>query len=294
MALMSGADSALIYDSLISAKEEKAFIKIKGRSSAYFYFLAAIFAPIGSWIFSINHRIPFFFDSFLMFLVFLVYFSMSEITPKGMSDWTLTHKEMLIKGTKQISHNPLVLWYVIVGTLLSISFTIFYNVINQPMLIHQGLAVKNVGFVIAGVMLIQAFLSEYAHKIENKLGERLSLLIVIMIPAICFLAMGSGVLGLTILFYLIYGMGKGYIAPILGAYINRNVTSESRATALSVESFVYCLIEAILLPLAGRIIDRVGVNKGAFLLGVFLLFFGTVIQLLHPKKCSGNAVSVNP
>lgn len=284
MALISGADSALIYDTLISAEEEKTFIKIEGRTFALFYLFAAISAPIGSYVFALNRHIPFYFDTIMLFLVFLVYASMHEPPKSAKSENNPGFLKTLSVGVKQISRNSLVRWYVLLGILLSISMTAFYNVIGQPLLVNQGLAVKNVGFVIAAIMLAQAVFSENTHRIEKRLGERFALILLFLIPAISFIFMGMQALFLTISVYVLYGAGKGMTTPLLGNCLNKNLSSDSRATALSFESFLGGICGAIFLPLFGLAVDRLNISHGVILLGGFLLVAGTILLSFYPRR----------
>lgn len=286
MALMSGAENALIYDSLVSAEEEKTFIKVEGRTWALFYLFAAISAPFGSYIFAINKHIPFYFDAAILFVVFLIYASMHEPKSKSLDENKPRFVETLIEGIKQVSRNSIVKWYVALGVLLSISMTAFYNVIGQPLLVNQGVEVKHIGYVIAAVMLVQAISAENAHKIEKKLGEQLSLALLFLIPSISFMVMGTQALFLVVSFYILYGASKGLCAPLLQNCLNKNLSSSSRATALSFESFLGGICGAIFLPLVGLTVDNLGIGLGVLLLGMFLLASGLVLQLFKPVKFS--------
>lgn len=282
-ALISGAQAALIYDMLREAQEEKAFVGINGKSFALFFIFTAISAPIGSHLFVINRRLPFYLDAIVAFIVFLVYLVMQELKAVNKSE-SQNHWTLIRNGAKQALLSPQIRWYALFGILISLAISVFASLIGQPLIVHQGVSVANLGYVIAASALIQAFTSYYAEMIEKKIGENMAITLIFLIPGIAFIAMSVPSLFILIPFYMVYVLAKGFQYPILGSYLQKHISSDVRATVLSIWGLISSLSGALLLPVFGYIADRVPITTMSVLLGVVVLVSGMVLFFIKPKK----------
>lgn len=284
MALFSGAETALIYDTLREAEEEKSYILVSGKSWAFFYVFMAIAAPIGSHLFALNPRLPFFIDAAISSFAFWVYLSMREPASEGGdSSQKDTYLAILKNGIKQLSMNPHIRWYVFFGLLISLTLTVFNSTFSQPLLTDQGIKTPQIGFVFSAVAIIQATTSFYAQKIEKKLGEKLALILIFLAPGVAFLAMGVPMLSVVLPFYLAYNLVKGFRLPVLDSYVQRHVSSNSRATVLSIQSFLGSLAGVVFLPVFGYLADQTSVVTGVVALGIVTLIGGFLLLVLKPK-----------
>ena len=77
---------------------------------------------------------------------------------------------------------------------------------------------------------------------------------------------------LLLLFYLVRGIN----GPVLMDYINRCVSSDIRATVLSVKSLIGRVMFTILGPIAGWVYDVYSLSAAFALCGTVFLVFGVV------------------
>jgi sugar phosphate permease len=88
----------------------------------------------------------------------------------------------------------------------------------------------------------------------------------------------AGYLG--IFFILIFYIFRGVATPVLRDYINRYSDSDSRATILSLRSFLIRGFFAILAPLFGWFSDKYSIQQALMLAGGIFFIFSLTISFL--------------
>jgi predicted MFS family arabinose efflux permease len=126
----------------------------------------------------------------------------------------------------------------------------------------------------------------FAHKVEGRLGQKRSMvLVVVLISAGYFLAGRFISLGAIAVLFFFYAV-RGIATPVLKDYINRYCASEIRATILSLRNFIIRINFAVLGPLLGWVVDRHSLQTafwvagGAYLIGGV----GSILATLSRKR----------
>ncbi|MEK7653441.1 MAG: MFS transporter [Patescibacteria group bacterium] len=283
-ALRSGADTALIYDSLIENNQSNLYNKIEGKSYAFFSIAGVIAAPFGAYLFSINYKWPFFIDGLLLFFAALSYFLMHEPKNKPHKKSNDNYLTILILGLKNSIQAPIIRWYIIFTVFLSLMMGIFASLLSQPLLIAKGVNVVFIGYIFSIILFFQAVCSMYAHKIEAFLREKSALFLIFFIPGISFLLMSYPTLAITLFFFIFYYFSKGFQYPILKDYIQRRISSDTRATVLSIQNFFDSLAGIIFFPIFGLLIDRLPITNSLIFLGLITLSVGFILYVYRPKN----------
>ena len=150
----------------------------------------------------------------------------------------------------------------------------------QPFFEHIGIEIKWFGLLWTSLNLTVAITSYTAHRLESKLGQKWSILIIALTIPLGYLALGrfqvSTGLIILYLFYLI----RGYATPVLKDYINRVTASHIRATVLSVRNFVIRLLFALTAPLLGWIKDLYSLSQALTLAGIIFLVLSILTAIL--------------
>ena len=156
----------------------------------------------------------------------------------------------------------------------------------QPYLKQAGLPIMYFGAIWAALLFVGSYFSWHAHVIERKLGKTLSLVALIIMPALGYLVLGSsGSLlagtGITLFF-----VTRGIHNPVLADYINALVDSEIRATVLSAKNLAGRILFAIVGPLVGWVTDGYSISTALFLCCALFLILGsiTLIGLSHAQR----------
>ena len=141
------------------------------------------------------------------------------------------------------------------------------------------------GILWAAQQLIFAFTALNAHSIENKIGRKKSLILLVTFPVVAFLLLSAFQFIWAAVFIVLFYVTRGLNDPVVKTYINGLVSSQDRATILSVKSLVGRLIFAVVGPLLGWVNDVYSLSVALGLSGVIFALFGAVaLFFLHKHK----------
>lgn len=280
-ALASGADTAIMYDTLKKLKKEKQFKKIVGRTTAIGFVALAIASIIGSRLYTIDIHLPMLAAIVPAIIAAVIAYSMHEpnhYTSKITLENTLnTMKNSL----KFVATHKQVKWLVLYASaFLAFDRAMFW--LFQPFFVSVGLGVTSIGWVFAVMSLIVAVGSLGAHKIEKAIGEKASLILMPALTVLAFLFLSSGNLYWGVIAVILGQFAWGYSTPVIGEYVNRHVSSKNRATVLSVQSLAMNIAAFVTLPFVGYLVDVYSLSQ-AFMLSAFLLFSINIILYIMRK-----------
>ncbi len=147
----------------------------------------------------------------------------------------------------------------------------------QPYWREQGVGLRWFGLLWAGTLLTAGLVSRTAPALTLRFGPRTALLVLTLAPACGYAGMavcgGAAGVAAGFLFYV----SRGLNAVNLKEAFNHQVPSALRATLNSVSSGAFRLGFALVGPLLGLAVDRKGLDWTLTLLaGVFLLCFATL------------------
>ncbi len=275
--MRSGCDSALIYDTLIQLKEEAEYKKFEGRSFYYTRVGTAISSILGGVTALISLRIPFYIN--MGVCLFMIPFALLLIEPKREKLKAQSpFKDILKISRLSFSHKHLRLLMLLTSLLMSTgaigiwAYFLYYESI--------GISIGFFGVLMAAFQLSAGVSSRQAHTLEKFLGQKRSLLI-LLLTALTFVLVGIFKSLVLIPLILLNAFLMGFGFPLLMDQMNRLIESKIRATVLSVANMTRSLSYVILSPLFGKIVDAFSLSTAFILLGVFFFLFGsTVIALL--------------
>lgn len=279
MSLVSGADSAMLYDSLLAVKRNDKYTRYEGKITSVGNFGEAFAGIIGGVLATITLRTPYFFQAGVAFMAIPAALFLREppvhgpIRKPALND-VLKIVYDVLHGNKKLFWNTMFSATTGVSTLTMAWFA-------QPYFSKIGLALSWFGIAWAFLNLSVGFAALYAWRIERRLGAPATVLIftILLIGGYLGLALIDSMAGLLLL--LLFYLARGLATPTLRNYINLITTSDIRATVLSVRNFVIRLLFAILGPLYGWLTDRWGLSTAllfagitfAILSGISLFFF---------------------
>ncbi len=284
---ISGADSALLYDSLLQDKKEGNYLKQESRMMSVGNFAEALAGIAGGSLALISLRTPFIFQIFIAFMAVPASFLLLEVE---------TNKKQVKNGFKHILKIVQYALWENVQLRLNILYSSIFGCATlslawfiQPYLKQLNMSVSQIGVIWTALNLTVGFTALFAHRIENRLGKiSTSILIVIGLSSGFIL---SGVmksqLGIICLFY--FYIIRGIATPILKDYINKITTSDMRATVLSLRNFIIRILFALIAPFLGWYSDHYSIGEALIfagsligLLGVITLFF--IYKVEHKQQ----------
>jgi hypothetical protein len=153
----------------------------------------------------------------------------------------------------------------------------------QPYLQLSGITVFYIGIIFAGFNLFAAVISRFAHRIEERIGQKITLWILFLLLCLGFLLMGNFVFLLSFLFAFLHQFTRAMARIILNDYVNRYTKSSVRATVLSAKSLVERLLYAIILPLFGYLADVYSIVQAMTVAGITVFCIGIIIIVILYK-----------
>lgn len=272
---ISGADSALLYDSLKSEKRENEYLKYEGRVISVGNFSEAIAGILGGLLATFSLRTPFVFQVIVSAAAIPAALTLVEPNLKleqrvvGMKDILQVVKQSLIID---INLRNFICFSSLIG-----AATLTYAWFIQPYLIAIDLPVATFGIIWTLLNLTVGFSSIYAHRVESRFTPKQTTRFIVISTALGFILTAAfiSVWAIPILFF--FYIVRGIATPVLKDYINVMISSENRATVLSIRNMFIRIIFATIGPVLGWITDRFSLKSGLSAAGAFFLISGLVL-----------------
>lgn len=277
--LASGADQAMIYDSLKQTKREKDSKRIFSRWGTMTLISLMIAAPIGSLIGKyFGLRIPMLVTAIPFVFMSIVALTLKE-PPATKKNLDKDYFKILISGVKYLKeHKILKILAFDFITLHIIAFFIIW--VNQFILQNYNVSITWFGFVQAAIILGEMIVLNSFVKLEKVVGGKKKYLIltaVIVIVSYLVVAMTKNVY-ITIVAVILIGSFGITRKPLFASYFNKYIDSHNRATVLSAISMVLSLVTTVFNIVFGRLVDwnfRYALTIMAVLLIVFTILSKT-------------------
>jgi MFS family permease len=261
----SGADVALLYDSLKQAGREDEFQRINGRLQALRsaamlagLLLGAPLAAATSYSFAIVA------NAALFACALPVALWMRE-PARGSEEVREPYLRTLGAGLREAWTTPVLRWVFVFSGVLGACAAGPLLLLQQPWLAEHGVPTAQLGVWQGAVQGAQVFAALAAGRLLSGLGRRGAFLALPLTLSLCCGALaGIDRLWIAAAFFGV-ALARGLHQPVLADYVNRRIASARRATLLSVQSVAGNVVMALAWPLAGVATDAFGL-RGPFLM----------------------------
>ena len=280
---ISGADSALLYDSLKAENREDEYIKHEGRITSAGNFAEALAGVAGGLLATISLRTPYYFQIFVASIAIPAAFFLKE--PQHVLDRTrLKMKEIL--SIVKLTYQQKEMRSAILISSLTGAATLTYAWFVQPYFQKAGVPVSVFGILWTLLNLSAGVFSMFSYRIERFLGKRNSLLFIVVFISLGFIltSLEISLAGIAILFG--FYMVRGIATPVLKDQINQYTDSKVRATILSVRNLEIRLIFAAIGPVLGYLTDTFSLQIALMVTGI--IYFGAAMWSILPFLKSKN------
>jgi len=280
---ISGADTAFVYDTLKDLKRESDYKKIWG-NIVFYYSIGVSFASIvGGLLAKLDFRYPFY--AMIPFMLLLIPLSLSLKEPQRYK--IIFSKNYLFDLFKIIKtallENKKLIWLLVYSAVVLGFINIAYF-LYQPYFKLSGLNIVYFGFVFAGFNLMVAISAKYAHILEKKIGQKYSLVLLVILISLCFLLMSNFVYLFSFVFALLIQFVKGFSSVVISDYVHQLTDSSIRATVLSVKSLIEKIFFAVITPFIGWMVDVYSLSQALAISGMLVIIFGAISLVLFLKK----------
>ncbi len=275
---ISGADSALMYDSLKADGRANEYVKYEGRNFSVGNFSEAIAGFLGGALAEISLRLPFIFQTGVALIAVPAAFMLIE--PKLSSGHRKIRFLDILKIVKYaLISNKSLRWNIIYSSIIG-SATLTMAWIYPLFLKGLNFSEIKIGASSTILNLVVGLTTLFAYRIERKLKPKATVWFTTILISGGFILTGwlnsYMALGVLVIFYF----SRGIASPVLKDYINRITSSDIRATVLSIRSLIIRAFFSIIGPFFGYLTDHFSLQQAFILIGiVFMIATGSSIFL---------------
>ncbi|MDP3433941.1 MAG: MFS transporter [Bacteroidota bacterium] len=280
---VSGADSALMYDSLKAENRENEYIKFEGRITSAGNFAEALAGVTGGLLATISFRTPYYFQIFVAAIAIPAAFFLKE--PKHVQDRVRLKMKEILAIVKLTYQQPEMRSAILVSSFTGAA-TLTYAWFVQPYFKEAGVPVAVYGILWTMLNLSTGVFSIFAYRIERRLGRKNTLLLIVLLLSAGFIltSIEISIAGIAILFG--FYMVRGLATPVLKDYINQYTDSKVRATILSIRNFEIRIIFAAIGPALGYLTDTFSLRTALLIAGIsyFVAAMASMLPLIASPK----------
>lgn len=270
--LESGADSAFVYDSMVETGTQAGFAKVQGYREVIFQTSGLIAVMVGGLLADIRYDYAIFATLTILSLGLIIATFLKEPLVKEKSE-KMGLKTLVKSAVSTIRQQPALGWLMLYGALFQAVSATFYFYLSTY-LIDKGYSlsaiaiwytVNTIGSILAGLVV---------NKLIDRYDNRLIFISTLLLTG-TFLFMPLVPWGMIAFFF--NGVLESILYVTMTHHINRKISSDVRATLLSVNAMAYSVIMAVLFPLFGFFGDQAGLTIAftsvAALMIVFVIGF---------------------
>jgi MFS family permease len=279
MAFVSGADVALLYETLKADGREDQAAKQSGRYAAIQQGSQGVAAIVGAAIATIDITLCFTICGIAAFVAAGLALSMKEpphVDEDGagpLGYWKNLRVAVAIAARRPVVRALLLLY----ATVLTLPLVVYY-VLLQPYAIGVGLPIATLGIVVAGVQLTSVVASWLAHRATRYLAltsiATVGIGLLIVVQTLLGAVPSIPSIGLVLLVALVPAL----LGPLFLARLNDLIPSAQRATILSLGALMFELGLAVAMPLLLIAADRLGAPSAIVISTA--IFAATAVPLL--------------
>lgn len=264
MALVSGADSAYLYDLLAAHDRAAEYPRRESAASAWHLLGSAAAFAGGGALAQVHMALPYLVTAGVAACAAVIACLLEEDMPAEdepaaeiasiayaagnsvRSWWSQTFGALV-----EVARNGRLAWLVgysaVVFALVRATIYVY-----QPYLAERGLAVVEIGLLFAGVNLIAAFVALRTYQLRAAFGDDRLLWGLLAVLGVSFVGLASAGAGPWMLVLLVVqAVASGVYSPLTKPLLNREIRSQNRAAVLSVESMARRLAIGVFAPFVG-------------------------------------------
>lgn len=257
-AFISGADSALLYETLRHERREEEYARHDGRMTAWAQAGEAAGALGAGVLYAWLPLLPFFLQIAVWLSALAICRNLKEI-PSPPRHTTSHLLEAWGTARKAFVHSPGLRYSILLAALFGLAS--FYPVwLIQPYMQSLNVPLAWFGPVWAIANLCVSFGSIISHRVQYHLGATGTplLLLALIIIAYAGLTFNQALWGFS--FYFLLTLMRGIQGPFLRLALQKQSERHERASILSLKSLTFRLGFVITGPLVGMLADRAGLS----------------------------------
>ena len=283
--IVSG-DTPFLYDTLVELKRAKEFIGVMARGWYVMGLMNAVACVTGGllveYVFPGRIELTLLFSAVIGISGSFVALLLRE--PKVDRTQFSSYKKQLSVGWKHVISTKAILVLILFQIVIEIAAYVMAVFRSVYMNEDLDLSYIQIGGFFATFALFGAFIAVKAGQIEQRLGEKGSLLFLLMAILVSFSVVFLVESPIAILVqYPMYAVG--YLqAPIIAGYINKRVDSAHRSTIVAISSLLFTLLLTLVELPAGWVASDWGVRNTMMALALAVMPVGLYLLVIWNRE----------
>ncbi|MCB9684403.1 MAG: MFS transporter [Alphaproteobacteria bacterium] len=295
-ALFSGADSALLYDTLAALDRRDEFASWEGRSRALQMVVFSVANVVGGLVATWSLPATLWLSAVGPTVAVFVAATMVEARPPvAAATWAEgweRYRALVSGALRFVRKHRRVRFHLLALALLTGSSSWLLWMV-QPYMTENGVPLWSFGLVFGLYNLVAALFSALAHRLASTLGDRATLLLLWVLQAAPLLLMALFPSPAAFLFVLGQQAARGWGRPVITGWVLQHTWEDKRSTVLSVGSLGGRLFFATTAPVVGWALDAWSLS-GALLLQVAALILAGGLLAIESARIPEKYLRVKP
>ena len=272
--MQSGADDALLYESLAEVGMESANMRIQGQAHGARFGIIAFSSLATGFLASVNPRLPLLLSMPTVCIPLIAALFLTE--PRHVKKYSIRQQSALLRtGAVFTWRSARIRWLIGFGALIAVASKLWFFTYN-PYFEAMQLNLRFYGVIFFLLNIVAWISGHYAQTIERTLGEARTLTLMVLCIGLPILAMGLVPWWPLVYLVLIQNLVRGIQKPFFSTYLNRHIDSTTRATVLSVKTTVSNALAFVGLGAFGFVIGAFGLMPSLVALGITVLLAGAL------------------
>lgn len=279
VALRSGSDDALIYDSLHEMGLQETYQQVRGRAEGFRFLVMACSSLCAGFLAQYDLRLPLLLS--IPGIAGAVVVALMFTEPKPTEKHTLDRqKEIMALSFLFVANHVKMKWIIGFATLVGVMSKLWFFSYNPYFeLVELPLAYYGVVFTIMNTI---AWISTtHAHSLERRIKTQYCLVGIIVLLGVPILVMGTWTHILMTTMVFSGSIVRGFITPFINGLMHTYIDSKMRATVLSIRSAVSGLMQFIMLGVFGYMLRVWTLPTCLQMLGASVLILGALSILKY-------------
>jgi len=267
---ISGADSALAYDSFKLLKNEEHYLKYESQVTGFSGLIQVVSSVCGGLLAIMSLHYPIIAQSIFYILLIPCALLLKE-TPCFQYTKNFSLKEILSITSNVFLRPGKLKWFVLYFTLAgNMTHTVIW--IIQPLYQDLNIDLKWFGILWGLQYLLFALSSRLSYKFTSKINIKASLICFLIVGVSSYFAIYFLKNFYALLFVYLLFLVRGSFKPLIQDLINKQTESNIRATVFSIENFIKKFFYILIGPIIGFSLDQYSIAAAFLCSGLIYLF----------------------
>lgn len=282
--LISGTNSAMLYDSLLVDKKENDFGRLEGKRHGISLYAVGIASVIGGLLYPFNHDLPIYLSMATCAVALVLAFMMTE-PPREKSAIQGHPLADMLSTMRYAVHGHMEVGLIILFSAALFCSTKMMMWTQQPYYIDLNIPEQYFGILMAAGFLLGGASSHFSHCLERYVSNMQTFFgswaLVFLTCIIAGILMNYvGVALLMLAGSCLYGL----LSPRVNDAINKRVPSDRRATILSTMNLLTSLFFIPVSVIVGSMVKTDGLQAGLNGIALWLALAGICLGLWAFKR----------